>query len=166
MAMSFVEISYATFGAALYNLYLCAHCPMHTSLCIQYLHTTHTSNHIPIRSYLIFDFCLHLFICFLFLWLSGDPEPNITWTKDGAEINRRLGQVVYNKWSIVLEDLVPFDSGSYDCKVCNIHKCINYTTQLKVLGMETEIKIFLSHMFNVVFLRSQNIKFNAMISTN
>lgn len=91
--------------------------------------------------------CIYLFP-FLF-WQSGTPEPNITWTKDGAEIIRRNGQVRYNKWSIVLVDLVPSDSGLYKCKVCNIHECIDYTTRLEVQGMQTKIKMFFRAIFSV-----------------
>jgi hypothetical protein len=66
---------------------------------------------------------------------AGNPHPNITWTKNGeSPISRSMGQVVYKKWAIVLEDLVPKDSGAYDCKVCNNLGCTNYTTKLEVLG--------------------------------
>jgi Immunoglobulin I-set domain len=65
---------------------------------------------------------------------AGNPKPNITWTKNGEVIMRSMGQVSYKKYAIVLEDLVPKDSGAYDCKVCNKLGCINYTTKLEVLG--------------------------------
>lgn len=64
----------------------------------------------------------------------GTPDPNITWTKDGSEINRSFGKVSYQKWGVVLEDLTPRDSGIYTCKVCNIHGCIEHNTMLKVQG--------------------------------
>lgn len=70
----------------------------------------------------------------LFCSRLGTPEPNITWTKDSATINRRIGQVHYRKWAIVLEELMQTDSGDYTCHVCNVHKCINYTTRLEVKG--------------------------------
>lgn len=65
---------------------------------------------------------------------KGDPEPTIEWTKDGLPIERKMGQVQYNKWAITLEDLIPDDSGAYTCKICNIHNCINFTTKLEVSG--------------------------------
>lgn len=65
---------------------------------------------------------------------TGNPTPNITWTKDGSPISRSMGQVTYRKWGIILEDLVPKDSGQYTCTLCNIHGCINFTAKLDVKG--------------------------------
>ena len=65
---------------------------------------------------------------------KGDPEPTIEWTKDGRQIDRKMGQVQYSKWAITLEDLIEDDSGAYTCKICNIHNCINFTTKLEVKG--------------------------------
>ncbi|XP_053698592.1 fibroblast growth factor receptor homolog 1-like [Sabethes cyaneus] len=62
----------------------------------------------------------------------GNPMPNITWTKDNQKIVRSMGSVKYAKWSIVLEDLVPKDSGAYTCNVCNDYGCISFTTKLEV----------------------------------
>lgn len=31
---------------------------------------------------------------------KGDPEPTIEWTKDGQKIERKMGQVLYNKWKV------------------------------------------------------------------
>lgn len=70
---------------------------------------------------------------------KGDPEPTIEWTKDGVMIERKMGQVQYNKWAITLEDLVPDDSGAYTCKICNIHNCINFTTKVEVAGKNLKI---------------------------
>ncbi|XP_055585021.1 fibroblast growth factor receptor homolog 1-like [Uranotaenia lowii] len=63
---------------------------------------------------------------------DGNPMPNITWTKDNEKIFRNMGVVKYAKWSIVLEDLVPKDSGAYTCNVCNSFGCISFTTKLEV----------------------------------
>jgi fibroblast growth factor receptor 2 len=64
----------------------------------------------------------------------GDPEPTIEWTKDGKPIDREMGQVQKSKWGISLEDLIPSDSGSYTCKICNIYGCIDFTSKLEVTG--------------------------------
>lgn len=65
---------------------------------------------------------------------EGRPMPNITWTKDNQPIVRSMGEVSLKKWGIVLEELVPKDSGNYTCTVCNVKGCINFTTILRVKG--------------------------------
>lgn len=65
---------------------------------------------------------------------KGEPEPTIEWTKDGRPIERTMGQVQQSKWAIMLEDSIPVDSGSYSCKVCNIHGCISHTSKVEVNG--------------------------------
>lgn len=65
---------------------------------------------------------------------TGNPMPNVTWTKDDNEIVRNMGKVQIKKWAIILEDLTPKDKGQYTCKLCNIHGCIAHTTQLEVTG--------------------------------
>lgn len=72
----------------------------------------------------------HKHYCFL----KGNPTPNITWTKDSNAIVRKVGTVRQLKWTIILENLTPNDSGSYTCKVCNSNGCIEYTTQIEVEG--------------------------------
>lgn len=68
---------------------------------------------------------------------KGDPEPTIEWTKDGSPIDRKMGQVLFKKWAITLEDLITDDSGSYMCRLCNPHGCINFTSKLEVKGNYT-----------------------------
>lgn len=63
---------------------------------------------------------------------TGKPEPNITWLLNGTKISRNMGRVKKVKWSILMEELVPSDSGLYTCKVCNRHGCINHTTALYI----------------------------------
>lgn len=67
---------------------------------------------------------------------NGVPLPNITWYKDGKPYHRKLGDVKYAHWGIMLEDLVTDDNGLYQCIVCNIVACINYTYELEVLGKD------------------------------
>ena len=86
---------------------------------------------------------MRFFSYVLYNFPKGYPEPNITWTKDSAEIVRSVGQVVYRRWSITLEDSTQKDSGAYTCKVCNLHGCVNHTTQLRVQGKVYEHKSLL-----------------------
>ncbi|KAJ9581128.1 hypothetical protein L9F63_023694, partial [Diploptera punctata] len=64
---------------------------------------------------------------------EGNPEPNITWTKDGETPHREFGIVRYARWALAMEDLVVADSGNYTCLVCNIHGCINFTFKVDVI---------------------------------
>uniref|UniRef100_A0A336M9J8 receptor protein-tyrosine kinase n=1 Tax=Culicoides sonorensis TaxID=179676 RepID=A0A336M9J8_CULSO len=64
--------------------------------------------------------------------VGGNPEPNITWTKNGKEIERRMGKVKQTKYAITLEELVPDDSGLYKCEACNEYGCIDWTSKLEV----------------------------------
>lgn len=66
---------------------------------------------------------------------EGIPTPNITWYKnDQTPPKRGLGDIKTNHWSLVLEDLVPSDKGSYTCIVCNIVGCTNFTFSVDVIG--------------------------------
>uniref|UniRef100_A0A224XJ43 receptor protein-tyrosine kinase n=1 Tax=Panstrongylus lignarius TaxID=156445 RepID=A0A224XJ43_9HEMI len=63
---------------------------------------------------------------------TGNPLPNITWYKNGAAPKRNLGSIRYNKYSMLLEDLVTSDTGNYTCQVCNEYGCIDFTYKLIV----------------------------------
>lgn len=65
---------------------------------------------------------------------------NIKWEKDGKEIERSMGKVKKSKWAIVLEDLVPKDTGNYTCIVCNSYGCISHNTRLLVKGKKIASK--------------------------
>jgi Immunoglobulin I-set domain len=76
---------------------------------------------------------------------AGNPKPNITWTKDRGMIARSMEEPLYKGYILVLKNLVPKDSGAYDCKVCNKLGCINYTTKLEVLGEFYKLEFYFSH---------------------
>lgn len=69
---------------------------------------------------------------------TGNPSPNITWTKNGAPPERHLGSVHYGRWSMMLEDLVTTDSGNYTCIVCNAYGCINFTFKIEIQGKKCQ----------------------------
>ncbi|KAL9950697.1 hypothetical protein ACROYT_G043237 [Oculina patagonica] len=50
--------------------------------------------------------------------VSGYPEPSVTWNKDGDTIIPRA-QFRYNGQILVIEDVLPLDSGVYECKASN-----------------------------------------------
>lgn len=67
--------------------------------------------------------------------VGGNPEPNITWTKNDQKIERKMGKVKQQKYAITLEELVPDDSGMYKCEACNPAGCVDWKTKLEVQGM-------------------------------
>ncbi|CRL07509.1 CLUMA_CG020474, isoform B [Clunio marinus] len=94
---------------------------------------------------------------------EGDPKPTIEWTKDGKTIDRKMGQVQYSKWSITLEDLIPVDSGSYTCKVRNIHGSINFTSKLEVSDRVNHKPIFEKSPKNVTAIVGTNVTFEIQV---
>lgn len=64
----------------------------------------------------------------------GNPPPTITWSKNGVQpIVREIETAIrYRKFAIVMEDLIPSDSGDYTCNVCNEYGCISWLTKLFV----------------------------------
>lgn len=64
---------------------------------------------------------------------NGYPTPNITWTRNGKEIERLIGKVSYEKWSLEMDDIISQDSGVYQCNVCNHLGCIQHATDVKVM---------------------------------
>jgi hypothetical protein len=62
---------------------------------------------------------------------TGNPGPNITWTKD----RNILSNVRYRQWSIEMEDTAVRDSGNYTCIVCNVIGCISFTFEVDIKGM-------------------------------
>lgn len=66
---------------------------------------------------------------------AGNPEPNITWTKNNMTIERKMGQQVsYGKWGIILEDIIMDDTGNYTCRICNTGGCQQFTYEVFVQG--------------------------------
>ncbi|CAD7003841.1 fibroblast growth factor receptor homolog 1 [Ceratitis capitata] len=69
---------------------------------------------------------------------SGNPTPNVTWTRSTdnnnfTEIMRHIGKVSYKKWSMQMVDVIAEDSGIYKCTVCNKLGCIEHSTKLSIM---------------------------------
>lgn len=62
---------------------------------------------------------------------EGNPQPNITWTKDGNVLSNEA-KLKDRTWSIAVQSLVPNDAGQYTCHVCNEYGCIQFTTTVEV----------------------------------
>lgn len=65
---------------------------------------------------------------------GGNPEPNITWYKNGLIPKRQFGEIRYGPYSLRFEDVVMEDGGEYKCVVCNDFGCINHTYNVAVVG--------------------------------
>ncbi|KAF4070560.1 hypothetical protein AMELA_G00286770 [Ameiurus melas] len=68
----------------------------------------------------------------------GNPTPTLKWLKNGKVFKKdqRIGGFKLRErlWSIVMDSVVPSDSGNYTCVVENKHGSINHTYQLEVDG--------------------------------
>ena len=68
---------------------------------------------------------LTLFFFFLFPTcpVAGHPKPQVEWLHDGIPVEQSARVTVeYEKdglWALVLTDLVPADSGVYECRATN-----------------------------------------------
>ncbi|XP_037030854.1 fibroblast growth factor receptor homolog 1 isoform X5 [Bradysia coprophila] len=94
---------------------------------------------------------------------TGTPMPNITWTKDSQPIVRNMGVLSVGKWSIVLEDLVPKDSGNYTCTVCNYKGCINFTMVLNVKDRVNHKPIITKPPQNQTVLVGASVTFQCIV---
>ena len=50
--------------------------------------------------------------------VTGDPEPSVTWTKNGNSTIPRA-QFKNDGRILVIKDVLPLDSGIYECKASN-----------------------------------------------
>ncbi|XP_053480430.1 fibroblast growth factor receptor 4 isoform X6 [Ictalurus furcatus] len=70
----------------------------------------------------------------------GNPTPMLKWLKNDKVFKKdqRIGgfKLRESLWSIVMESVVPSDSGNYTCVVENKHGSINHTHQLDVVDIE------------------------------
>eukprot|EP00061_Rhincodon_typus_P017286 g45916.t1 len=68
---------------------------------------------------------------------AGNPIPTIRWLKNGREFRgeQRIGGIKlrHQRWSLVMESVVPSDRGNYTCVVENKYGSINHSYQLEVL---------------------------------
>ncbi|KAM7325316.1 hypothetical protein ACRRTK_015569 [Alexandromys fortis] len=69
---------------------------------------------------------------------AGNPTPSVSWLKNGKEFRgeHRMGGIKlrHRHWSLVMESVVPSDSGYYTCIVQNKFGSIQQTYILDVLG--------------------------------
>ncbi|KAL0269848.1 UNVERIFIED_CONTAM: hypothetical protein PYX00_007446 [Menopon gallinae] len=84
---------------------------------------------------------------------TGNPWPNITWTKDQKEV--RSERVHGSNWSFLKSDITGADSGEYTCTVCNVEGCVANSFNVKILedGMSQRLRFRESPQNATVFVR-------------
>ncbi|XP_011501661.1 PREDICTED: fibroblast growth factor receptor homolog 1-like [Ceratosolen solmsi marchali] len=93
----------------------------------------------------------------------GNPQPNITWLKNGEEPKRTLGVVVTNKWGLRLEDTVIQDGGNYTCIVCNYLGCVNHTFKVNIIESVQARPILTKAPANVTVSIGSNVNFTCVV---
>lgn len=84
---------------------------------------------------------------------AGNPEPNITWYRNGSsDWTRTYGSYRKTKWQITMEDLVPEDSDQYICKVCNPLGCLSHVMNVMVSDRVNHKPILLKGPANLTLL--------------
>ncbi|XP_023173641.2 fibroblast growth factor receptor homolog 1 [Drosophila hydei] len=83
----------------------------------------------------------------------GNPEPNITWYRNGSnDLTRIYGNYRKTKWQIIMEDLVPEDSDQYTCVVCNPLGCLTHVMNVMVTDRVNHKPILLKGPANLTLL--------------
>ena len=66
---------------------------------------------------------------------KGRPKPTVVWYKDGKEFKERKGTTIKKtQFALSLKDVIPADSGKYQCNVSNPLGWINHTYMVDVRG--------------------------------
>lgn len=87
----------------------------------------------------------------------GNPEPNITWYRNGSiNLTRTYGIYRKTKWQLNMEDLVPEDSDQYACKVCNSLGCLTHVMNLMVSDRVNHKPILLKGPANLTLLINES----------
>ncbi|XP_065204978.1 fibroblast growth factor receptor 3-like [Planococcus citri] len=59
----------------------------------------------------------------------GDPAPNITWYKNGENLNKSVKEFEWTAYNLQAKK----DDGNYTCEVCNSMGCIKHTFEVHVI---------------------------------
>jgi Immunoglobulin I-set domain len=71
--------------------------------------------------------------------VKGDPDPQVTWTKDGAAIaSSEIMEVKYKNGtaSVTINEVFPEDGGKYTCRATNTKGSVETSCRVTVLPME------------------------------
>ena len=71
--------------------------------------------------------------------VKGDPDPMVTWTKDGKPLaSNEVMEVKYKNGfaSVVINEVFPEDSGKYTCKATNSKGSVETSSKVAIIPME------------------------------
>lgn len=71
--------------------------------------------------------------------VKGDPDPQVTWTKDGSLISSsEIMEVKYKNGvaSVIINEVFPEDGGKYTCKATNTKGSVETSSKVQILPME------------------------------
>merc|ERR1712168_220682 len=69
----------------------------------------------------------------------GDPDPMVTWTKDGKPItSSEIMEVKYKNGfaSVVINEVFPEDGGKYTCKATNSKGSVETSSKVAIIPMD------------------------------
>ena len=70
--------------------------------------------------------------------VRGDPDPQVTWTKDGRPLSSSDVLEVKHKsgvGTVTIKETFPEDAGRYSCKAANTKGSVETSCKLKILPM-------------------------------
>lgn len=74
--------------------------------------------------------------------VKGDPDPQVTWTKDGKSISSsEIMEVKYKngKATVLVNEVFPEDAGKYTCRATNSKGSVETSSKVVVLPMEKKV---------------------------
>ena len=82
--------------------------------------------------------------------VSGDPQASVTWTKDGLSSIPRA-QFENNEKILIIRDVVPDDSGVYECKAMNMFGKSRTATIVIVAGTQKVCYVCIEYWVTITF---------------
>jgi len=74
--------------------------------------------------------------------VKGDPDPQVTWTKDGKSISSsEIMEVKYKngKATVLVNEVFPEDAGKYTCRATNSKGSVETSSKVVILPMEKKV---------------------------
>merc|ERR1711973_186602 len=74
--------------------------------------------------------------------VKGDPDPQVTWTKDGKPISSsEIMEVKYKNGSasVLINEVFPEDGGKYTCRATNTKGSVETSSKVVILPMEKKV---------------------------